>query len=135
VGRLVSGGYVATTVGIESYHSNLVLSIDWVTATASAKRAHVEVLLESLEHKDADLRLANIRKLLYIIQGARIKIEACIRRVTSAAWDAGTFAESTSPEHHLHMIIENCKIVRAANGFSDVVNALKLCNAKHDLVW
>ena len=45
------------------------LTVEWATAPASAKRAHVEVLLESLEHKDADIRLANIRKLLYIIQG------------------------------------------------------------------
>ncbi|KAF8311822.1 hypothetical protein DL93DRAFT_2156967 [Clavulina sp. PMI_390] len=86
----------------------------WSKAPIASKRSHVEVLLESLEHKDADLRLANIRKLLYIIQG--------------------TFAESTSPEQHLHLIIENCKIVRAANGFSLILSALKVCNAKHDLV-
>jgi hypothetical protein len=33
------------------------------------------------------------------------------------------------------MIIENCKIVRGADGFSSIVNALKVCNLKHDLVW
>ena len=32
------------------------------------------------------------------------------------------------------MIIENCKLVRAANGVHDIVEALKIANAKHDLV-
>lgn len=48
---------------------NFVHPLDWSKASSPSKRSYVEVLLESLEHKDADLRLANIRKLLYIIQG------------------------------------------------------------------
>lgn len=46
-----------------------ILLVDWAEAPAAAKRSYVEVLLESLEYKDADVRLANVRKLLYIIQG------------------------------------------------------------------
>lgn len=47
----------------------------------------------------------------------------------------GTFAETTSPEHQLHWIFENCKVVRAANGMSNIVEAMKIACAKHDLLW
>src|SRR6266704_5089004 len=48
---------------------------------------------------------------------------------------SGTFAETVSPEHQLHWIFENCKIVRATNGLSSIVEALKIANHKHDLLW
>lgn len=47
----------------------------------------------------------------------------------------GTFAETTSPEHQLHWIFENCKVVRSANGLSTLVEAMKIAGAKHDLLW
>jgi len=47
----------------------------------------------------------------------------------------GTFAETTSPEHQLHWIFENCKVVRSANGLSTIVEAMKIAAAKHDLLW
>jgi hypothetical protein len=47
----------------------------------------------------------------------------------------GTFAETTSPEHQLHWIFENCKIVRSANGLSTIVEAMKIASSKHDLLW
>lgn len=40
-----------------------------------------------------------------------------------------------SPEHQLHWIFENCKVVRAANGVSNIVEALKIAGRKHDLLW
>ena len=46
----------------------------------------------------------------------------------------GTFAETVSPEHQLHWVFENCKIVRAANGVSSVVEALKIASSKQDLI-
>lgn len=46
----------------------------------------------------------------------------------------GTFSETTSPEHQLHWIIENCKLVRDANGINVIVEALKIASAKHDLL-
>lgn len=48
---------------------------------------------------------------------------------------SGTFGETVSPEHQLHWIFENCKIVRAANGVSAVVEALKIAGQKHDVLW
>src|SRR6267142_2715014 len=48
---------------------------------------------------------------------------------------SGTFAETTSPEHQLHWIFENCKVVRDANGLSNIVEAMKIASSKHDFLW
>lgn len=47
----------------------------------------------------------------------------------------GTFAETTSPEHQLHWIYENCKVVRSANGLNTIVESMKIASQKHDLLW
>ncbi|KAG5646464.1 hypothetical protein DXG03_003514 [Asterophora parasitica] len=87
---------------------------DWTKASISQRKAHVELLLESLEHRDAEVRFTNARRLFYVLQG--------------------TFAETVSPEHQLHWIFENCKVVRSANGVSIIVEAMKIASSKHDLL-
>ncbi|KAA1466295.1 hypothetical protein DENSPDRAFT_831103 [Dentipellis sp. KUC8613] len=87
---------------------------EWINSSFERRKAHVELLLESLEHKDAVIRFANARRLLYVLQG--------------------TFAETTSPEHQLHWILENCKAVRAANGISNIMEAMKIASSKHDFL-
>ncbi|KAF8639788.1 hypothetical protein AX17_001048 [Amanita inopinata Kibby_2008] len=87
---------------------------EWTKATLAQRKAHVEILLESLEHRDAEVRFTNARRLFYVLQG--------------------TFAETVSPEHQLHWIFENCKVVRSANGISCVVEAIKIASHKHDLL-
>ncbi|KAN0097672.1 protein of unknown function (DUF3402) domain containing protein [Tylopilus felleus] len=89
---------------------------DWTSpeTTDAHRKAHVELLLESLEHRDAEIRFTNARRLFYILQG--------------------TFAETTSPEHQLHWIYENCKVVRSANGLSTIVESMKIASQKHDLL-
>jgi hypothetical protein len=47
---------------------------------------------------------------------------------------SGTFYETVSPEHQLHWIFENCKVVRAANGVSSIVEAIKIAGHKYDLL-
>lgn len=42
--------------------------------------------------------------------------------------------ETTSPEHQLHWIFENCKVVRAANGLSNIVEAMKIASSKLDML-
>ncbi|KAH8105930.1 N1221-domain-containing protein [Cristinia sonorae] len=86
----------------------------WLDSTFAQRKAHVEVLLEGLEHRDAEFRFTSARRLLYVLQG--------------------TFAETTSPEDQLHWIFENCKVVRAANGVSNIVEAMKIACSKHDLL-
>ncbi|TCD70846.1 Factor arrest protein 11 [Steccherinum ochraceum] len=86
----------------------------WLDSTFAQRKAHVEVLLEGLEHRDAEFRFTSARRLLYVLQG--------------------TFAETTSSEHQLHWIFENCKVVRAANGVSNIVEAMKIACSKHDLL-
>ncbi|KAJ4472209.1 hypothetical protein J3R30DRAFT_3298611 [Lentinula aciculospora] len=87
---------------------------EWIKSSPEKRRSHVEYLLEGLEHKDALIRFTNSRRLFYIVQGA--------------------FAETSSPEHQLHWIVENCKLVRSANGVSTVLEALKIASSKHDLL-
>ncbi|KAF7331855.1 hypothetical protein MKEN_00065600 [Mycena kentingensis (nom. inval.)] len=87
---------------------------EWTKSPLTTRKAHVEVLLESLEHKNAEIRFTNARRLFYILQG--------------------TFAETVSPEHQLHWIFENCKVVRGANGVSTIIEAMKIASSKHDLL-
>ncbi|TBU49406.1 N1221-domain-containing protein [Dichomitus squalens] len=87
---------------------------EWTTSSFAQRKAHVQVLLESLEHRDAEIRFTNARRVFYVLQG--------------------TFAETTSPEDQLHWIIENCKVVRAANGLSNIIEAIKIASSKHDLL-
>lgn len=42
----------------------------WIDSTFSQRKAHVERLLEGLEHRDAEFRFTNARRLLYVLQGA-----------------------------------------------------------------
>ncbi|OBZ70163.1 Striatin-interacting protein 1 [Grifola frondosa] len=78
---------------------------EWIKSSFAQRKAHVEVLLESLEHRDAEIRFTNARRLLYVLQG--------------------TFAETTSREHQLLWIFENCKVVRAADGLSNMWKQLR----------
>ncbi|KAG8762882.1 Factor arrest protein 11 [Ceratobasidium sp. 423] len=87
---------------------------EWTKSSVSDRKAHIELLLESLEHRDAEKRFVNARRLLYILQG--------------------TFAETTSPEHQLHWIIDNAKLVRNADGLSRIVDAIKISSSKHDVL-
>jgi hypothetical protein len=93
----------------------------------------VELLLESLEHKDVEIRFTNARRLLYILQG--LANCAFPRHIVYNSRLTGTFAETTSPEHQLHWIFENCKVVRDANGLSNIVEAMKIASSKHDFLW
>ncbi|KAH7887969.1 hypothetical protein F5I97DRAFT_1805804 [Phlebopus sp. FC_14] len=89
---------------------------EWTSlqTTNAQRKAHVEILLEGLEHRDAEIRFTNARRLFYVLQG--------------------TFAETTSPEHQLHWIYENCKVVRSANGLNMIVESMKIASQKHDLL-
>ena len=89
------------------------------------------------------MRYATARRLLYLLQGTShrfsflfflryhkyIFIYLYTQRKTT-----GTFAETTSPEHQMHWIIENCKTVRAADGLTVIVDALKLLSVKHEKI-
>ena len=106
--------------------------VEWIRSELKQRKAHVEVLLESLEHRDAEIRFTNARRLFYVLQGS----QNWHRFRHALYWNySGTFAETSSPEHQLHWIFENCKVVRSANGLSTLVEALKIAGAKHDLLW
>lgn len=45
------------------------LSGEWTKSSIEKRRAHVEYLLESLEHRDTEIRFTNARRLFYVLQG------------------------------------------------------------------
>lgn len=95
----------------------------------------MEVLLEGLEHRDAEFRFTSARRLLYVLQGSCHSYTSVPILALDTLSPPGTFAETTSSEHQLHWIFENCKVVRAANGVSNIVEAMKIACSKHDLLW
>lgn len=61
------GGARATANGIVLH---LTSHSEWIESSVAQRKAHIEILLESLEHRDAEIRFANARRLLYVLQGA-----------------------------------------------------------------
>ena len=114
------------------YQLKRSLWTEWTKSQPQRRRAHVELLLESLEHKDVEIRFTNARRLLYILQGL---VNCTFPGTFNNSRVTGTFAETTSPEHQLHWIFENCKVVRDANGLSNIVEAMKIASSKHDFLW
>ena len=62
------GGELLSTYLIETM---LTERIEWIKASYGKRLAHVNILLESLEHKDAVVRFTNARRLFYVVQGAQ----------------------------------------------------------------
>jgi hypothetical protein len=131
--RLVSRRYAVLL--ITTPRSHVTFLIEWTSpdTTPAQRKVHVEVLLESLEHRDAEIRFTNARRLFYVLQGSVLLVRH--EKNTHPYPTIGTFAETTSPEHQLHWIYENCKVVRSANGLSAIVESMKIASQKHDLLW
>lgn len=66
-----SGGEVSTmpSMIVRSECPSCTLQ-EWTKATVQQRRAHIELLLESLEHRDPETRFTNARRLFYVLQGA-----------------------------------------------------------------
>ncbi|RUP44944.1 N1221-like protein-domain-containing protein [Jimgerdemannia flammicorona] len=90
-----------------------VISESWTKCTLSERRVYVEYLLEQLELKDAEKRLATARRLVYIAQGS--------------------FAEFSDTATHLHWITENNKVLRKSGALLSYNQALRLACTAHDL--
>ncbi|KZP00033.1 hypothetical protein CALVIDRAFT_510034 [Calocera viscosa TUFC12733] len=87
---------------------------EWTNSSPETRNAHVQLLLESLEHRNAEKRFMNARRLLYLLQGS------CV--------------ETSSTEDQHYWMIQNCKMVRAADGVSNIVDALLIASSKHDML-
>jgi hypothetical protein len=46
----------------------------------------------------------------------------------------GSFSETSSQDEQLYWMIENCTLFRQGNGLGIITDALRLANAKHDLL-
>ena len=110
----------------------LTLLSEWTKSPIETRKSYIEFLLESLEHRDADVRFTNARRLMYVLQGMSLLPLSFFNKPN--IFLAGTFAETSYPEDQLQWIIENSKLVRSLNGLSTILEALKIANSKHDLL-
>lgn len=87
---------------------------NWVEASISSKKAHIYHLTEELEHRDPEIRFEASRRLAYIAQGTPIY--------------------STSPEHHLQLVVSNCSLLRSAGALTAVHEALKSASGRWNII-
>ncbi len=85
---------------------------EWTTLGSSTRRRILQSLLSTLEVRDPEARFRASRALLYLLQGA--------------------FADTTGPEHQLHWLLENARMVRILGGLGEIYSAIKLASWKHD---
>ena len=52
---------------------------EWTKAPIALRKSHIELLLESLEHRDAEIRFTNARRLFYVLQGNLRCRNDCVR--------------------------------------------------------
>lgn len=97
-----------TTPPLASEHT------EFIKTPAPQQTAYIHSLLEGLSNPDAELRFTNARHLLYIAQG--------------------TFSSSLSPEHHLHLILLNCTLLRSASALDVLWTAVKATGRRWEAV-
>nr|CDI53470.1 conserved hypothetical protein [Melanopsichium pennsylvanicum 4] len=85
---------------------------EWTTLGSSTRRRILQSLLSTLEVRDPEARFRASRALLYLLQGA--------------------FADTAGPEHQLHWLLENARMVRSLGGLGELYSAIKLASWKHD---
>ena len=49
-----------------------LLCPEWIESTSAQRKAHIERLLEGIEHRDSEFRFSNARRLLYVLQGMHV---------------------------------------------------------------
>jgi hypothetical protein len=48
--------------------------LEWIKSSAQERKGHIELLLESLEHRATEVRFTNARRLFYLLQGKYIRL-------------------------------------------------------------
>ncbi|KAH9465085.1 hypothetical protein Pst134EB_004571 [Puccinia striiformis f. sp. tritici] len=92
----------------------LKAEVDWVQAPSAVQKSYIIHLLDRLEDKDPEIRFDAARKILYIAQG--------------------TFAHSTSTEHHVELVVTNAQLLREAGALEAIFVALKGVGGRHDWI-
>ncbi|KAJ9479176.1 Factor arrest protein 11 [Pseudozyma hubeiensis] len=85
---------------------------EWTTLGSGIRRRILQSLLSTLEVRDPEARFRASRALLYLLQGA--------------------FADTAGPQHQLHWLVENARMVRTLGGLGEIYSAIKLASWKHD---
>ncbi|EGF99548.1 uncharacterized protein MELLADRAFT_94239 [Melampsora larici-populina 98AG31] len=86
----------------------------WTEAEPKLQKSYIIHLLDRLEDKDPEIRFDSARRILYIAQG--------------------TFSQSTSKNHHVHLIMHNVRVLREAGALEAVFAALKGVGGRHDWI-
>ncbi|KAI9620378.1 hypothetical protein KEM48_008201 [Puccinia striiformis f. sp. tritici PST-130] len=84
------------------------------SAPSAVQKSYIIHLLDRLEDKDPEIRFDAARKILYIAQG--------------------TFAHSTSTEHHVELVVTNAQLLREAGALEAIFVALKGVGGRHDWI-
>ncbi|ORY85409.1 hypothetical protein BCR35DRAFT_302898 [Leucosporidium creatinivorum] len=87
---------------------------EFINTAKDLQLEYIQQLLEGLKSLDAEIRFTNARHLLYIAQGS--------------------FSSSTSPEHHLHLILLNCTLLRSSSALQALWTAVKSTGVRWEAV-
>ncbi|KAK0556361.1 Factor arrest protein 11 [Tilletia horrida] len=104
-------GFEASPLGESKARSGETIG-EWIHLPYLVRKKTFLALLATLEVREPVARVRASRALLYLLQGA--------------------FADTTSPEHQLHWIQENARMVRAVGGVGEIFHALKVTIWKHE---
>lgn len=108
---------------------------DWTKTPAEVQIDYIKSLLEDgITDSDSDVRILSARQLLYIAEGMFSPLPASTSARSPNATQkltpvplppAGTFQHSTSPEHHMHLIMTNVALLRRAGTLEAVWEGVK----------
>lgn len=87
---------------------------EWPTAPLSRKKAHIYHLIEELEHREPESRHEAARRIAYIAHGTPLY--------------------STSSQHHLHLVVANCNLLRESGMLTAAHEALKSAGGRWNVV-
>lgn len=104
----------STKTWLEWSRDKLRQDLDWIDAPSTVQKSYIIHLLDRLEDKDPEIRFDAARRILYIAQG--------------------TFAHSTSKDHHLQLVLQNSQLLREAGALEAVFVALKGVGGRHDWI-
>ena len=72
--RMWNGSFDGGECDITAHSTRLLSPSDWTTAPYPQRKGHIVFLLENLEHQESWVRYQASRRLLYLLQGACMRL-------------------------------------------------------------
>lgn len=137
---LSAGSFLKPTRSFADLKSSYACScfpyLEWTSASLETRTAYINQTLTDMS--DPDERLNARYRLSYLFQGASESHHAnsFVRRLLNYSNLPGVFAETTSPEQQLHLVIENCRLARKCDGLARLVRNLHEATARMEaMTW